>query len=532
MNRRIWIAMVAALAIAALPAMAGNGPIDVSSAVNSGTSPRLKDLPIHRGGGAIKEKHEPFRVIVPDGLKPGAPDPALQTVTINSASTTTPTAWDGVGLGGGYTPDAAPPDTNGAVGGPVVNGQSSQYVQWVNEAFAVYSTASGAVIAGPSLGNTLWAGFPSSSPCRTYNDGDPIVQWDKINQRWIMTQFAVSQGASSGYRQCVAVSKTNDATGAYNLYEFNYTTNFNDYPKVGVGSDGNYYITYNMFKRGRTFAGGWVCAWNGSAMRAGTNPAGLQQCFTTSSASLLPADLDKGYTAGVTVRDEFVMNFGTNALNVWKLHVDFANSANSSLSGPTAIAVPAFSKACAGGTCIPQPGTSQQLDSLADRLMYRLAYRQFAGYDAFLVTHAVTAGSSTGIRWYELRSTNGGTPTVFQSGTYAPDSAYRWMSSGAMDKQGNIIIGYSVSSSSVKPDIRFSSRAPGDPAGTLGGETAMAPTTRGSQQSTLARWGDYAAMSVDPADDCTMYFTTEYLKADGKFNWSTRIGKTKASGCQ
>lgn len=530
MNKRM-IALAATFALAAIPAIA-DGPVHVSGASNTGVSMKVKNLPIHRGGGPAKEKLEPKRVNVPDGLKPGQADPALQSVTITAAATTTPTQWDGVGLGGGYTPDAAPPDTNGAVGGPVVNGASSQYVQWVNEAFAVYDTASGSLVAGPSLGKTLWATFPSTSPCRQYNDGDPIVQWDKLNHRWILTQFAVSQGASSGYRQCVAVSQGEDATGAYNLYEFNYTTNFNDYPKVGVGSDGNYYITYNMFKRGRTFGGGWVCAWNGSAMRAGTNPSNLQQCFTTTSASLLPADLDAGYGSTVTPRDEWVVNATTNALNVRKLHVDFANSANSTLSAAATVTVAAYSRACGGGTCIPQPGTSQQLDSLGDRLMYRLAYRQFAGYDALFVSHSVTSGSVTGVRWYELRTAGAATPTLYQQGTYQPDSLYRWMSSGAFDKQGNLIVGYSVSSTSVKPDIRFSSRAPGDPLGTLGGETLMAPSTRGSQQATLARWGDYASMSVDPADDCTMYFTTEYLKADGKFNWSTRIGKTKVSTCQ
>jgi hypothetical protein len=524
------LALVAILGVSAVPAFAA-GPDHVSNAVNSGSSAKLKDLPIHRGGGPVKEKLEPKRVNIPDGLAPGQGDPAAQTVTINAASTTTPTVWDAVGLGGGYTPDAAPPDTNGAIGGPVVAGLSTQYVQWVNEAFAVYNAATGVPIAGPTLGKNLWASFPASSPCRVYNDGDPIVQWDKLNHRWVMSQFAVSQGATSGYRQCVAVSQTEDATGAYNLYEFNYATNFNDYPKIGVGSDGNYYVTYNMFKRGRTFNGGWVCAWNGSAMRAGTNPAGLQQCFTTTSASLLPADLDKGYAAGVTLRDEWVINATTNALAIRKLHVDFVNSANSSLSAATNVAVAAYSTACGGGACVVQPGTTQKLDSLGDRLMYRLVYRQFAGYDALLVSHAVTSGSVTGIRWYELRTPGTTTPTVFQQGTYQPDSSYRWMSSGAFDKQGNIIFGYSVSSSTVKPDIRFSSRAPGDPLGTLGGETLMAPSIRGSQLATLARWGDYAAMSVDPADDCTMYFTTEYLQANGTFNWSTRVGKTKVSTC-
>jgi hypothetical protein len=531
MKRAILYSFVL-LCVAAAPALAQNGVI-LSGSVEHGVSAKLKDLPIDRGNGKEKkEKFEPKRVDVADGLAPGAADPAKQTVTINAAATTSINNWDGVGVGGGYTPDAAPPDTNGAVGGPVVNGASTQYVQWVNEAYAVYDTATGSVIAGPTLGKQIWATFPSGDPCRTYNDGDPIVQWDKINHRWILTQFAVSQGANAGYRQCVAVSQTENATGAYNLYEFNYSTNFNDYPKVGVGTDGNYYVTYNMFKRGRTFGGGWVCAWNGAAMRAGQNPATLQQCVNSGSPSLLPADLDTSYAAAAAAKDEYVVNFGTNVVNYWRFHVDWTNTANTKLNGPTAIAVAAFSKACGGGTCIPQPGTTQQLDSLGDRMMYRLAYRQFTGYDSIVATHSVATGGVTGVRWYELRSANNGPLAVYQQGTFQPDSLYRWMSSGAMDKVGNIVIGYSVSSSSVKADVRFASRAPGDPLGTLGGETAIAPATRGSQLPTLARWGDYAAMSVDPADDCTMYFTTEYLKADGKFNWSTRVGKVKVTGCQ
>jgi hypothetical protein len=400
-------------------------------------------------------------------------------------------------------------------------------VQWVNEAYAVYDTASGSVVAGPTLGKNLWASFPASDPCRAYNDGDPIAQWDKINQRWVMTQFAVSGGATAGYRQCVAVSKTADATGAYNLYEFNYGINFNDYGKVGVGPDGNYYITYNMFKRARTFAGGEVCAYNGAAMRAGT--AATQQCYLvgTSYGGLLPADLDG---ARLAVKDEAIVNFGTNKLNVWNFHADFANTANTTLTGPTSIAVAAFSTACAGGTCIVQPGTTQKLDSLGDRLMYRLAYRQFSGYDNLVVNHSVTSGTVTGVRWYELRK-SGTAWSVYQQGTYQPDASYRWMGSAAMDKFGNIIVGYSKSSSTIKPDVAFASRAASDPLGTLGGETALGPLTRGSQLATLSRWGDYSSMSVDPADDCTMYFTTEYLQANGTFNWSTRIGRVKASPC-
>src|SRR5262249_5633352 len=162
-------------------------------------------------------------------------------------------------------------------------------------------------------------------------------------------------------------------------------------------------------------------------------------------------------------------------------------------------------------TCIPQAGTTNQLDSLADRLMYRLAYRRFAdGHESLVVNHSVTAGASVGVRWYELRSP-GGTPTVFQQGTYAPDSSYRWMVSIAMDQSGDIALGYSTSSGSLSPSIRYTGRLAGDALGQMTqGETTL-QAGGGSQTGTLTRWGDYSAMTVDPIDDCTFWYTNEYL---------------------
>ena len=195
----------------------------------------------------------------------------------------------------------------------------------------------------------------------------------------------------------------------------------------------------------------------------------------------------------------------------------------------TSESVAPFTPACGGGTCIPQLGTSQQLDSLADRLMYRLAYRNFGDHEALLVNHSVTAGTSVGIRWYEIRSP-GGTPTVYQQGTYAPDATFRWMGSIAMDKVGNIALGYSASSSTLSPSIRYTGRAPTDALGTMQAETII-QAGGGSQLSNLSRWGDYSAMTVDPIDDCTFFYTTEYLKASGTFNWSTRIASFKFPSC-
>ncbi|MFL6207693.1 MAG: hypothetical protein ACJ74W_02520 [Pyrinomonadaceae bacterium] len=451
----------------------------------------------------------------------GGRDTLAPNGTSTSAATTiSGLNFDGVGVGGGYTPDAAPPDTNGAVG-------ATQYVQWVNEDFAVYDKLTGTKLYGPAAGNTLWSGF--GGPCQSFNDGDPIAQYDKAANRWVMTQFAVS---SQPYTQCIAVSDTPDATGTYHRYSFSYGRNFNDYPKVGIWPDA-YYITYNMFRNGRSFIGSQVCAIDRAAILGTAARAVTQQCVQLSSSfgGVLPADLD-GTTAPPAGAPEVLLNFGTNSLNLWKFHVDWTNTANTKLTGPTNLPVNAFSRACGGGTCIPQPGTSQQLDSLGDRLMYRLAYRNFGDHESLVVNHSITANGAVGVRWYELRSVTAGTPTVFQQGTFAPDTQYRWMGSAAMDKVGNIALGYSRSSSTAQPSIFFTARNPTDPPGTMSLTETTIMIGGGSQLPTLARWGDYSSLSVDPIDDCTMWYTTEYLKQNGTFNWSTRVGTFKITGCQ
>jgi hypothetical protein len=168
--------------------------------------------------------------------------------------------------------------------------------------------------------------------------------------------------------------------------------------------------------------------------------------------------------------------------------------------------------------------------------MYRLSYRNIGGHESLLVNHSVATGGVSGIRWYELRNATGQTlasanPVVFQQGTFAPDSTYRWMGSAAMDKTGGIAIGYNVSSSAIKPSIRYAYRGPADPAGALGDETNIF-TGPGSQTTGLARWGDYSTVSVDPVDGCTMVFTTEYIPVNGTFNWATYIYSFKLSTCR
>jgi hypothetical protein len=281
-----------------------------------------------------------------------------------------------------------------------------------------------------------------------------------------------------------------------------------------------------------------VCAYNRANMLAGL-PA-TQQCFQLSSSygGLLPADLD-GATAPPAGSPNYIVSrlSGSSALGMWKFHVDWSNAANATLTGPTQIPVAAYNAACGGGTCVPQPGTSQKLDSLADRLMFRLAYRNIGGVERMVVNHAVQVNNTrkpnsgnAAVRWYEIRNMSG-TPSVFQQSSYSPDTNFRWMGSVAMDKQGNLAIGYSKSSTSVKPNLAFATRLAGDAPGTLGAETTIV-AGGGSQLSNLSRWGDYTHMSVDPVDDCTFWYTGQYLKANGTFNWSTRVASFKINGCQ
>jgi hypothetical protein len=446
----------------------------------------------------------------------------VQASVIALAIPTTSLAFDGIGQGfsgpqGTFSVSSAPPDTNGDVG-------PNHYVQTVNTDFAVFNK-SGTVLYGPVPLNTLWSGFGGG--CQTNNDGDPTVIYDPIANRWVISQFSVS---TTPYLQCVAVSQTPDPTGAWYRYSFNYgNTAFPDYPKVGVWPDA-YYTTFNIFNNGSTFAGAKSCAYDRARMLAGQ--AATQQCFNTSTAwgGVLPADLD-GARLPPSGAPNYQVAFGTNNLGVWKFHVDWTTPANSTFTGPTLLSVPAFTEACSGGTCIPQSGTTQRLDSLADRLMYRLAYRNFADHESMVVSHSVTAGSSTGIRWYELRIANQ-SASVFQQGTYAPDSNYRWMGSMAMDQQGNIGLGFSLSSSSLHPQIHYTGRLAGDTLGTMTQGEGSIINPNGSQSgSGLSRWGDYSMMSVDPTDDCTFWYTTEYLSTNGAFNWHTRIGAFKFPGC-
>ena len=494
----------------------GAGQVVVSSAVQSDVSAPLSSM-APAAVTDVKVKKEKKKNALPLAPAGSGPDTALQSSPGAAAAPSTTTNFEGIGVGlGSYSPRWAPPDTGGAVG-------PNHYFEIVNADIAIFSKT-GTLLYGPVPTNTLWSNFGGS--CQNRDDGDGIVEYDKLAGRWVITQFT-NDGTNT---ECVAVSTSGDPTGSYARYSFTYPA-FPDYPKLAVWPDA-YYITFNLFGSSG-FAGGMACAYDRTQMLAGL-PA-TQQCLNLGTAygGLLPSDLD-GSTPPPIGSPDFILNYGSNRLNLWKFHVDWAAPGNSTLTGPTAIPVASFSAACGGGACIPQPGTSQKLDSLADRLMSRLAYRNFGDHASLVVNHSVGTGflnlGPSGVRWYELRSPNG-TPTVYQQGTYAPDSTYRWMGSIAMDKVGNIALGYSASSSSVAPSVRYTGHLVTDPAGVMGQGEGILQAGTGSQLANLSRWGDYSSMTVDPTDDCTFWYVGEYLKANGTWNWSTRIGSFTLPGC-
>src|SRR5271166_2802314 len=455
-------------------------------------------------------------------------DGALQTSVGPLVSATIGLNLLGVGNGfPGYSVPDAPTDVNLAVG-------DTQVVQWVNVSYAVFDKTSGAVISGPIAGNAFWSGF--GGPCETSNSGDIIAQWDKIAHRWLMSQNVFS----SPYMTCVAVSTTPDATGTY--YRFAYSQpGFPDYPKWGIWSDAYYQSQNNFGASGYSYVGAYACAYERAKMLVGDSTA-KQICFQTGifDDSLLPADLDSVGTPPPSGQQELFLGSidnGVPYIYQYLFHADFKTPSNSTftgLGGSMPIAgVARLDLPCSGFLpCIPQKGVTDLLDPLGDRLMYRLAYRNFSGdHQTWLVNHSIVAGSSVGARWYEFRAPENSTSlSVYQQGTFAPDSKYRWMGSIAMDSAQDIALGYSVSSSSLYPSISFTGRVPGDALGTMESEASIVAGS-GSQTDTANRWGDYTSMAIDAADDCTFWYTNQYYMVTATFDWSTRLASLKFPGC-
>lgn len=472
---------------------------------------------------AFGEERQRFE---PKGLRPRAPVPRRDPLLDVQAKASAPSArafTTPLASFAGMTSGSHPPDTVGDV-------SAAHYIQMVNGGgtlFAVFRKTDGAILAGPSSLNLLGTANCASGL------GDPVVVYDSFAGRWVLSQIG------SGNRLCVFVSKTGDPiTGGWWAYSFT-APGLPDYPKYAVWSDA-YVVTTNegvaaiyAMDRAKMLSGLPATAQRFSA--AGL-PGFSFQVLTAGDADgdpppagapayLLRHRDDEEHTPGTA-------NPAQDFLELFSLHVDFATPANSLLSGPTSTPVAEFDSSFCGSdsaalSCIPQT-TGTHLDALREPIMNRVQYRNFGDHES-LVGNWVTDVDGTdraGIRWFELRKIGAGPWSLFQEGTYSPDATRRWIGSIAMDRQGNIALGYSASSTTVSPSARYAGRLACNPLGALPqGENSV---QAGTGTNASSRWGDYAAMTVDPTDDCTFWFTTEYVQGSAT---PTRIASFKFDDC-
>jgi hypothetical protein len=430
-----------------------------------------------------------------------------------------------------------PPDPNGDVG-------PNHYVTMVNLTFAIYSKQ-GALLFGPADIGSLWQGFLDDC---TDPSGDPIVFYDSLADRWVLTQFT-TRGPE--FFNCVALSTTSDPLGSYFLYAFSTGLNFPDYPKYALWPDA-YYITTREFDPSNNESIG-IYAVDRKQMLNGKPTPRMVSFHLASPAYLVGDGLLAAHFNGTRIpppgSPEYVvgtMDDGASdgapfdGLNIFEARINFARPDTSTFTLAHQLPISSFDTIfpCTprgGRDCIPQPGTSRKIDILSyrQRPIWRLQYRNFGDHESLVTNQSVEAFKGVaGVRWWEIRSPQN--PVLYQDSTWAPsDGVHRWMGSAAMDKQGNMAVGYSVSNGdNVFPGIRYAGRLADDPLNTLGQGEAVLQDGSGSQLSTGSRWGDYTALNVDPADGCTFYYINEYYTVTATSLWHTRIGAFKFPGCQ
>lgn len=552
----IPLLLLATMAPAAVQS-AGNGVVvhpAIAARAFNGSLSSLPVVPSWRIG-------DPTRV-VPEGTAetpaagaapsvPAAPDPVVQgnagDATDSHGLLSSPIAnFDGIATG------SQPMDPTGDVG-------PTQYVQMVNSQFQVFNKPGFSTgTAGPSNISTIWSAAGDTTECATTNDGDPIVLYDHLADRWLLSQF---DATGPNFAMCIAISQTPNAAGAYFLYRFVIPAaqgTFPDYPHLGVWPDGYYLSTFEggaglgsyVFERPMMITGNPARTVEYAKVSALSGPAGFR------SSRLLPSELDGPVPPAGS--PNFFMRPGedvqgvTDRLDIFEASVNWGDPLTSSFTLAQTLTPAAFSFfACANDSavppaprlCIDQPNSTTQLDALMGRGMWRLQYRNFGSHETLVVNQTVNAdgGTNTGIRWYEIRRTppGSGSWAIDQQGTYAPQAAgvtddswvQRWMGSAAMDGAGNIALAYNVVNSDdanpIYPGIRYTGRVAGDPPGILpqGEETII----NGTSPSNATRWGDYTHLSVDPADDCTFWYTAEYIGASNVRR--TRIASFNFPSC-
>lgn len=446
-------------------------------------------------------------------------------------------------------------------------------VQIVNTRMAIFSkkgsrfNETGKVLYGPGETRNVFKGF--GGPCEQINNGDAVVRYDQLADRWLIVMPTFTRARSrhdstvklpqpgkaemlyqpppsepdttqsrrggprptppegSTYCMCYAISTGPDPFGPYYRYEFKRDL-FPDYPRPAVWPDG-YYTT--------TSTGDHVIerhAYVVDREKMLRGEEATEQSFIIKDVNfIINADLDGKQLPPPGAPNimmaaggaQLLNNFTDDGIYVWKFHVDWKDPAKTKLDGPVKIPVAPYTYLCNGQLtkCVPQPGTDVRLDAQGDKLMARLVYRRIGDRESIVGLHSVnTAAGGGGVRWYEFRVDKERNVQLYQQGTYAPDNNYRWMGSAAIDGKGNIGIGYSFGGASHYPGQRFAARLSGDKRGVLTLNETILVAGEASQTSTL-RWEDYTQTAIDPSDDMTIWYVGDYLKKNAK-NYSTRIG--------
>jgi hypothetical protein len=493
------------------------------------TSLPVRDYSMEVPQGRVpREVEHPRPRSILSGAAVPVEDLAEQTYVAPPVAATIGLNFEGIpNSANGKSLEGIPSDNNIAVG-------ATQVVETINTAWQVYDKATGKSVFGPQQTSALFTGVPGlCGQGQTFFWTDPVVLYDQFANRWIISQIAYESSGTTG-NECIAVSESSDATGKYHRYIFKFGTNvFNDYDKLSVWPDA-YYANYNLFGP-NSFIGADACAYDRAAMLTGAKAKAV--CFKNPNPkefSFLPSNAD-GATPPPTGEPSFFIDlYSSTSLHLFRFHVDFTNPSKSKFTGPVTIPVKAYAMACGGGVCIPQPGTSQQLDSLADRLMFRLAYRNFGDHESLVVSHSVmTSKAASGERWYEIRDPNG-TPKVFQQGTFTSGGNSLWMGSIDMDKQGDMALGFSESNgTTLHPSLAFTGRVPTDPLNTMESPATIF-MAKGSATG-ADRWGDYSSMVIDPSDDCTFWYVNQYIPKTAPkdaLTFHTRLASLKFPSCQ
>jgi len=547
----------------AVPEAATTGP-QVGYAVAFGTSVDARSLPPASGegeAGEINELNDDIeRPIVPGNYQNGDATltQANQRLAARAAAALpAATTFEGLADTDNGAGLVNPSDSNGAVG-------PNHYVEVVNNRVRVFDK-SGNALTAPFRQSSLFAGV--GGLCGTVDDGDPIVLYDKLADRWQISQFAFRATNAPPYHQCVAESVNGDPTGAYYLYDFQLPgQNFPDYPKLSTWPDA-YYMSIREFFLGGSFRGEGAIALDRKKMLAGDPTATLilfdEGSLSNASSGMLPLDFDGVLPPPAGMPNVFAIYtaaiFGDpqgDALRLFDFHADFDVPNNSTFTerAESPLAVAAFDPLNPSGRAdIEQPPpavAADNLDSIGDRLMYRLQYRNRDGVESIVAVHTVNVGVhltnrfplaseyQAAPRYYELRRSNAGDPfSIYDQATFSPDAGdgvnglNRWMSAVSIDNQGNLVVGFSISSTTVNPSINFGARSFDQVGGLDQGETTIF-SGFGEQQASGNRWGDYSGLEVDPADECTFWYVDEYYPAGlTQFNWHTRVGNFKFDGC-